>query len=188
LEIYKVDNNRIFSNIDKQKILTENLKKNNNEIHCSYCGKKIPANEIQYDHIKPYIYGGKTEINNGQILCETCNRKLKEKKGIDMIYAVQIINNLFDFKNLTRDFEQKNKNKKFSKIAYFRSLEINHDKLLKYDELNFLKNLFTQGNYLCHPSNEKRYYPFGENTSRLTNEYFDAYNEILNKLKIYLNK
>lgn len=40
---------------------------------CRVCGKKCEWNDWEADHIKPWSKGGKTEIENGQVLCPTCN-------------------------------------------------------------------------------------------------------------------
>ena len=42
---------------------------------CRICGKKCEWNDWEADHINPWSKGGKTEIENGQVLCPTCNSK-----------------------------------------------------------------------------------------------------------------
>lgn len=42
---------------------------------CKICGKKCEWNEWEADHITPWSKGGKTEIENGQVLCPSCNSK-----------------------------------------------------------------------------------------------------------------
>ena len=42
---------------------------------CRLCGRKCEWNDWEADHIIPWSKGGKTEIENGQILCPSCNSK-----------------------------------------------------------------------------------------------------------------
>lgn len=42
---------------------------------CKLCGTKCDWNNWEADHIIPWSKGGKTEIENGQVLCPTCNSK-----------------------------------------------------------------------------------------------------------------
>ena len=46
---------------------------------CSLCGTKCEWNNWEADHIIPWSKGGKTEIENGQVLCPTCNSKKSDK-------------------------------------------------------------------------------------------------------------
>lgn len=40
---------------------------------CECCDIELTFQQVQIDHIVPYIKGGKTEVANGQILCGPCN-------------------------------------------------------------------------------------------------------------------
>jgi len=42
---------------------------------CQICGKKCEWNDWEADHKNPWRKGGKTEIENGQVLCPACNSK-----------------------------------------------------------------------------------------------------------------
>lgn len=42
---------------------------------CQLCGKEVSWEEYQADHIRAYITGGPTTIDNGQVLCTSCNAK-----------------------------------------------------------------------------------------------------------------
>ena len=46
---------------------------------CACCGKKYKYEEMEGDHIKPWSKGGKTEIENLQMLCRDCNRRKSNK-------------------------------------------------------------------------------------------------------------
>ena len=42
---------------------------------CQYCGEKLPAEDLTYDHVLPKSRGGKTEWTNIVTCCIGCNRK-----------------------------------------------------------------------------------------------------------------
>lgn len=42
---------------------------------CKYCNVKLNFDETEFDHILPWSKGGQTTVNNGQILCSTCNKE-----------------------------------------------------------------------------------------------------------------
>lgn len=46
---------------------------------CAICGKPFDIKEMHADHIKPWSKGGKTTLENGQMLCTTCNLKKSNK-------------------------------------------------------------------------------------------------------------
>ena len=43
--------------------------------HCKLCGKEFDLEFMEGDHIKPWREGGRTVIENCQMLCRDCNRK-----------------------------------------------------------------------------------------------------------------
>ena len=79
LDDYKIDDNRNFSQTIKKDVYWKNFEQNNFEIHCTRCGKKLSDTEINFDHIKSYTTGGKTNLENCQILCKKCNNELGSK-------------------------------------------------------------------------------------------------------------
>jgi len=46
---------------------------------CPICHKKFDIEQMEGDHIKPWVEGGKTELSNGQMLCRDCNRHKSSK-------------------------------------------------------------------------------------------------------------
>lgn len=42
---------------------------------CPICNEEFDINEMEGDHITPWSLGGKTELDNCQMLCKPCNRK-----------------------------------------------------------------------------------------------------------------
>ena len=61
------DTKRLFDS--SQRIV---IYRKNNGI-CQKCGKKCDWNDYEADHIISWNRGGKTEIENGQVLCGSCN-------------------------------------------------------------------------------------------------------------------
>ena len=43
---------------------------------CPQAGVKLDIGEMDADHIKPWSKGGKTDLNNGRMLCSSCNRSM----------------------------------------------------------------------------------------------------------------
>nr|WP_245248176.1 HNH endonuclease signature motif containing protein [Methanobacterium petrolearium] len=41
---------------------------------CKICGKEVSFDEAEIDHVIPWSEGGTTTVNNGQLVCPTCNR------------------------------------------------------------------------------------------------------------------
>lgn len=46
---------------------------------CNKCGESLPYEEMEADHIKPWIEGGRTIEENCQLLCKPCNRRKGSK-------------------------------------------------------------------------------------------------------------
>ena len=64
---------RKFDERTKKSVYVQQKKK------CALCGKNIRWEEAEADHITPWSKGGKTVIENCQILCKKCNRKKSGK-------------------------------------------------------------------------------------------------------------
>jgi len=41
---------------------------------CKSCGKHFDIKDMEGDHIRPWSQGGKTTLENGQMICKACNR------------------------------------------------------------------------------------------------------------------
>ncbi|MDR2732322.1 MAG: HNH endonuclease, partial [Fibromonadaceae bacterium] len=61
----------IRSFTDKNKLETYEKQK----ALCKKCGKEYKFEEMEADHIKPWSKGGKTTVENCQMLCKDCNRR-----------------------------------------------------------------------------------------------------------------
>lgn len=46
---------------------------------CPHCKEKFELDQMEGDHIIPWSEGGKTNEDNGQMLCTNCNRKKSNK-------------------------------------------------------------------------------------------------------------
>ena len=46
---------------------------------CPICKKHYLFEQMEGDHITPWVEGGKTSIDNGQMLCKNCNRRKSSK-------------------------------------------------------------------------------------------------------------
>ena len=78
--------NRAFSDTIKFEVVKTNLEKNNGDICCEICHKKLLSiGECHFDHIEPYAKGGKSTLSNCQILCADCNLKKNDKMLQDFI-------------------------------------------------------------------------------------------------------
>jgi len=71
-----IDPKRYFDHYEKAVIYRRNQdKQKDRQARCEQCGKKASWGEYDADHIKPHSKGGKTTIENGQVLCRECNQK-----------------------------------------------------------------------------------------------------------------
>ena len=66
-------NIRTFDNRQKRKAYTEQ------KGICPICKEKFKIEEMEADHITPWSEGGKTIVENCQMLCKECNRRKSNK-------------------------------------------------------------------------------------------------------------
>lgn len=79
-------NDRFFSDSVQYQAVLSNLEKNNGQLKCAICGKILVSKlECRFDHIFAYAKGGKSTLDNCQILCENCNLSKSDKEMNDYI-------------------------------------------------------------------------------------------------------
>ena len=79
-------NERFFSDSVQYQAVLSNLEKNNGQLKCAFCGKNLTSkSECHFDHILAYAKGGKSTLDNCQILCMDCNLAKSDKEMHDFI-------------------------------------------------------------------------------------------------------
>ena len=76
---YILDRNETHLNL---RAFDKKIKQKQYEIQegiCTRCGESFTMEEMEADHIDPWSEGGKTEIENCQMLCKPCNRRKSSK-------------------------------------------------------------------------------------------------------------
>lgn len=76
---YLITGEEKFLNI---RAFSENIKREAYERQngeCTLCKNKYDFSEMEGDHITPWVEGGKTNSENCQMLCKTCNRRKSSK-------------------------------------------------------------------------------------------------------------
>lgn len=79
-------NDRLFSDSVQYQAVLSNLEKNNGQLKCALCGKiLVSKSECHFDHIFAYSKGGKSTLDNCQILCAECNLSKSDKELHDFL-------------------------------------------------------------------------------------------------------
>jgi len=73
------DPRREFTHYEKVVIFRKNEEAHGGKAICEDCGKEVSWKEYEGDHIYPYSKGGRTTIENGQVLCRRCNRRKRDR-------------------------------------------------------------------------------------------------------------
>lgn len=77
---------RLFSESVQYQAVLANLEKNNGQIKCAICEKiLVSKSECHFDHIFAYSKGGKSTLDNCQILCTDCNLAKSDKELHDFM-------------------------------------------------------------------------------------------------------
>lgn len=82
LDYYKSDSRGFNVSLDQVRIFSEGDKATiyaKFQGTCQLCGKKVGERSWHADHMIPWIKGGKTISENGQVLCPRCNRSKRDK-------------------------------------------------------------------------------------------------------------
>ena len=66
-----LDPNREFNRFEKVVI----HRRDKGICQWSGCGKKVSWSDYEADHVHPWSKGGKTKVENGQVLCSRHNKK-----------------------------------------------------------------------------------------------------------------
>ncbi|WP_406614588.1 HNH endonuclease family protein [Mycoplasma corogypsi] len=76
----ELDTKRLFSKEDKAKLFNQEKFISQNDAtlevaKCKLCEHEFLLEDLEVDHIKAWSKGGRTELNNAQLLCKSCNIK-----------------------------------------------------------------------------------------------------------------
>lgn len=81
-ELMTIYNSNLSKQYERNKLNSKMrlMVKQRDNYTCRYCGKvMLDGVGLQIDHILPIAKGGKTELDNLQVLCSVCNRKKSDK-------------------------------------------------------------------------------------------------------------
>ena len=77
---------RFFSDTIQYQAVLANLERNNGQLKCALCGRVLASKaECHFDHIIAYSKGGKSTLDNCQILCTSCNLAKSDKEMHDFM-------------------------------------------------------------------------------------------------------
>lgn len=77
---------RFFSDSVQYQAVLLNLEKNNGQLKCALCKRNLVSkSECHFDHILAYAKGGRSTLDNCQILCTDCNLSKSDKEMHDFI-------------------------------------------------------------------------------------------------------
>lgn len=71
--VIKLDEKRIFDDVQKLELYSKDGG------ICQICSKQVGEYNWHADHKMPWIKGGRTVVENGQVLCIKCNISKKDK-------------------------------------------------------------------------------------------------------------
>jgi len=69
LKLPELDSRRLFSQGQKAELWARC------QGRCGLCGEVIPEDKAEYDHIQPWILGGRTETENGRPVHPHCHAR-----------------------------------------------------------------------------------------------------------------
>lgn len=79
-------NDRLFPDSVQYQAVLSNLEKHNGQLKCALCQRRLTSKaECHFDHILTYAKGGKSTLDNCQILCIECNLSKSDKEMHDFI-------------------------------------------------------------------------------------------------------
>ena len=140
---------RDFSDSIKLAVIKNNLEKNNGNILCEICGKKVLSiSECHFDHIYPYAKGGKSSVTNCQILCNDCNLRkndkymedyLLDKKAKDFLFGGSISNNIEENVTISVNDNFEIKGKNITKEEFDKSIQNFIDKKGDIHKVDFTR-------------------------------------------------
>ena len=113
---------RFFSEAVQYQAVLLNLEKHNGQLKCELCGKIIVSKkDCHFDHILAYTKGGKSTLENCQILCKDCNLSKSDKEIHDFILEEKAKRFMLgeDIENESKDeMVANNKNEKMTKEKF----------------------------------------------------------------------